>query len=47
MKTDDPQSPGPSVSRIETEETAEWIKRNPNAPKSTAEWHVQQEYSFN
>jgi len=46
MKTDDPQSPGPSSSRVEIEETPEWIERNPNAPKPTAEWHVQPEYSF-
>jgi len=37
MKTDDPQSPGPSSSRVEIEETPEWIERNPNAPKPTAE----------
>jgi hypothetical protein len=46
MKTADPQSPGPSASLVETEETPGWIERDPNALKPTAEWHVQPEYSF-
>jgi hypothetical protein len=43
MKTLDPQSPDPSASLIETEETSEKIEIIPDAPEPAAEGAIQME----
>jgi hypothetical protein len=43
MKTPDPQSPGPSASLVEIEETPQNTERDPDAPKPAAEGDIQME----
>jgi hypothetical protein len=43
MKTFDPQSPGPSVCLVVTQETPESIEQEPDAPAHAAEGDIQME----
>jgi hypothetical protein len=45
MKIPDPQSPGPSASLVQTEETAENTEGVPYVPEPVAEGDIQMEYS--
>jgi hypothetical protein len=44
ITTSDPQSPGPSLSQVETEETPVNIEGNPDDPEPASEADVQIEF---